>query len=137
MSEWRHKDVWGMDGKDFMVQVSRHSVTLISPGGGYDAEGPHRWCVYAYIYPKHPHFAAFDGTEAMWQDAAAMLPLHGGPSLCRKHLDADGKVTSYQVGADYNHLHDWPYTQYATKDDARAVFSDAAELHAWLMECAK
>ena len=137
MSEWRHKDVWSMDGKDFMVQVSRHSVTLIDPGCCYDSEGPHRWCIYAYIYPKHPHFAAFDGTETMWQDAAAMLPLHGGPSLCHKHLNAAGEVASYQVGADYNHLHDWRFTQQATKEDAREVFSDAKQLHAWLTECAK
>lgn len=136
MSKWNHKDLWRMSGKDFMVEVSRHSEPVREDSGCYDSEGPHRWCVYAYIYPKHPHFSAFNGTEDMWQDAAAMLPLHCGPSLCRKHLNAAGDVTSYQVGADYHHLHDWQYTQMATKDDARAVFNDAEELHTWLTGCA-
>jgi hypothetical protein len=134
MSDWRHKDIWSMDGKNFMIQVSRHSEPMREESGCYDSEGPHRWCVYAYIYPKHPHFAAFNGTEEMWQDAAAMMPMHSGPSLCRKHLNADGEVTSYQVGADYHHLHDWAYTQQATKDEAAGVFDDARELHTWLTE---
>jgi len=135
VSAWRHKDIWTMDGRDFTVQVSHHSVPVRDEGGCYDSEGPHHWCVYAYIYPKHPHFAAFNGTEDMWQDAAACLPLHGGPSLCHKHLSGkSGEVTSYQVGADYHHLHDWRFTQMATQDDARTVFADAEQLCAWLSE---
>lgn len=124
---YRHKDEWMREGRDFLVTVTRHSVQTL-----YDHEGTHRWCVYAYVYPKHPHFARFDGTETMWQDAATALPLHRGPSLCRKHMSAEGEVTSYQVGADYNHLHDDYFTHYATPDDAREVFSDADRLFAWL-----
>lgn len=126
--DWDHKDIWRRWGKDFMVEVSRHSAPRADESGCYDSEGPHRWCVYAYIYPKHPHFARFDGTETMYQDAASALILHGGPSFCRKHMNAAGEVTSYQVGADYHHLHDWRFTQYATKEDAYSVFSDAEEL---------
>lgn len=138
MNNWRHKDMWSMDGKNFMVLVSRHSEPVREASACFDSEGPHRWCVYAYVYPKHPHFAAFNGTEEMWQDAATQMPLHGGPSLCRKHLDGKtAEVTSYQVGADYHHLHDWQYTEYATQDDARSVFADAEELHAWLTERAQ
>jgi hypothetical protein len=133
VNDWRHKDIWSLDGKNFMVQVSRHSEPVREESACYDSRGSHRWCVYAYIYPKHPHFAAFNGTEEMWQAATTMLPLHGGPSLCHQHLKADGAVTSYQVGADYDHLHDWHFTQQATKEEAYEVFSDAEALHAWLM----
>ncbi len=133
---WDHKDLWRMNGPNFMVEVSRHSVPVRDEGCCYDSEGPHRWCVYAYIYPKHPHFARFNGTEEMRQEAASRLPLHGGPSFCRKHLNAKGEVTSYQVGADYNHLHDWFFTQHATKQEAATVFSDAEELHQWLKDAA-
>ena len=125
-SGFRHKDIWTMDGAGFSVQVSRHSVDFAA------YEGPHRWCVYAYIYPKHPHFARFDGTEDMWQDAAVALPLHAGPSLVRKHLSANGQTTSYQVGADYNHLHDDRFTHYGDAAEAYQVFADARELFAWL-----
>lgn len=124
---WRHKDIWTREGENFIVQVSRHSVGQSE----YERTGPHRWCVYAYVYPKHSAFASFDGPQ-MWQPAATRLPLHGGPSLLRWHYDDDGKPTSVQVGADYNHLHDERFTHMATADDARSVFADADELHAAL-----
>ena len=125
---WRHKDIWTRDGENFIVQVSRHSVMSINE---YDSTGPHRWCVYAYIYPEHQSFASFDGPN-MWQHAATRLPFHGGPSLLRWHYDDDRKPTSVQVGADYCHLHDDRFTHMATNDDARTVFADADELHAAL-----
>jgi hypothetical protein len=127
---WEHKDEWHSHGKDFLIVVKHHTV-VVHESNYY--EGPHRWCVYAYIYPKHPHFAKFDGPD-MWQDAAAEMPLHGGPSLLRWHRGDDGKPTSVQVGADYNHLHDDYFTQYSTADDAREVFIDAERLHAWLSD---
>lgn len=129
---FNRKELWRKWGKDFMVEVSRHEEPASDEYACYDSAGPHRWCVYAYIYPKHPHFAAFNGTEEMWQDAATSLPFHAGPSLCRKHFDNSGAVTSYQVGADYNHLHDTHYTRCATADEAWDVFEDAESLHARL-----
>lgn len=126
IKNYRHKDEWKRQGRDFLIVVSRHSVDVA------EYEGPHRWCVYAYVYPKHPHFARFDGTEKMWQDAASALPLHGGPSFCRKHMNAAGEVTSYQVGADYNHLRDDQYTHFATAEEACSVFVDANNLFDWL-----
>jgi hypothetical protein len=137
MNNWQHKDIWSMGGQNFMVQVSRHYEPVREASACFDSDGPHRWCVYVYIYPKHPLFAAFDGTEKMWQDAATQMPLHGGPSLCRMHFNTKGEITSYQVGADYHHLHDWHFTQHATQSDAAEVFSDADQLHAWLTERAK
>jgi len=125
---WRHKDVWTRDGTNFIVQVSRHSVEKVAE---YDSTGPHRWCVYAYIYPEHHEFASFKGPD-MWQDAATDLPLHGGPSMLRWHYNTSGEPTSVQVGADYNHLHDEDFTHMATDDDARKVFADADKLHSAL-----
>jgi len=128
--DWSHKDLWRMSGKHFVVEVSRHEEPRTEePYGCYDSEGPHRWCVYAYIHPKHPLFASFDGTEDMWQDAAASLPLHGGPSFLRIHTSHKTKeITSYQVGADYHHLHDDRFTRMATADEASEVFADARQL---------
>ena len=110
-----------------MVQVTRHTV---APGSFDFDEGEHRWAVYAYIYPRHPHFASFVGDD-MWQESAAIMPLHGGPSYLRRHF-YDGKECSIQVGADYHHLNDSYVTHYATKDDAREVFLDAESLFNWL-----
>lgn len=128
MNDWRHKDEWKKDGSGFLVVVSRHSVEVAD---AWQPDGPHRWCVYAYVYPSHPHFAAFSGPD-MWQEAASCMPLHGGPSLLRWHYDDNGKPTSVQVGCDYNHLHDSRYTHLATRDAAGSVFNDADELHEWL-----
>jgi hypothetical protein len=130
MSDWKRKDVWSKFGKDFMVEISRHEVENIRAFEEFDA-GNHRWAVYAYIYPKHPHFAQFVG-PAMWQDASSVLPLHGGPSLLRWHRAYDGTPTSVQIGADYSHLHDACFTLDATESDATVQFSDAQELFDWL-----
>jgi len=101
----------------------------------YDSDLGHRWAVYAYLYPTHPHFAKFDGSDRMFQAAACAMPLHCGPSFLRHHFSLkDGKpeVCSIQVGADYNHDGDWTYTRQATEEDALGVFNDAAELVQWL-----
>lgn len=124
MSNWTHKDIWKQSGKHFLIEISRHFRD--APEG----EGQNLWAVYAYIYPKHPHFANFDG-DGMWQDAASAMPGHSYPSYFRRH-EIDGKVTSMQVGWDYNHLHDDHYTYMATADDAGSIFYDADQLFAWL-----
>lgn len=130
MSDWRHKDCWKRAGKNFLIEVTRHS------GEPLDSfEGPHRWAVYAYIYPKHPYFAKFDGPH-MWQDATGVMPLHGGASLLEYPM-YEGVVTSVKVGADYHHLHDEEYTHCATKDEAASVFMDAEEIFRWLTERAE
>jgi hypothetical protein len=125
---WDHKDAWRKRGQDFMVEVTRHNGTEDI------SEGPHRWAVYAYIYPKHPHFAEFDGPH-MWQLAATCLPLHGYPSYLEYPM-YEGKVTSVKVGADYHHLHDYHFTHYATPNEAREVFDDAQALFDWLQAAA-
>jgi hypothetical protein len=135
-TDWNRKELWRKSGENFMIEISRHEVS-VSESACFDSEGPHRWCVYAYIYPEHPHFSAFDGSEDMRQDAATCLPLHCGPSFFRKHLNAKGETTSYQVGADYNHLYDWSFTQHANPEDAAEVFSDAQDLFDALTRRAK
>lgn len=125
--EWRHKDLWTVRGRDFAVEVSRHTE---SPD---EDRGEHRWAVYVYVYPAHPYFAAFDG-DSMWQDAATALPLHSYPSFLRWHRNDAGEPTSVQVGADYNHLYDTHFTHYATREDAAAVFADAKRLWAFMEE---
>ena len=129
--DWKHKDMWSLRGKNFLVQISRHGEEKPESERSfcYDEEGPHRWCVYAYIYPDHPNFGKFEG-DAIWQEASGALPLHGGCSFLRYHRSDDGaKVTSVQVGCDYNHLHDTEFTRYATKDEAYEVFADAEALY--------
>lgn len=124
MTKWDKKDEWHRSGKDFLVVVKRHSV---APSSYSPYEGVHRWAVYAYIYPTHRLFDAFSGPD-MWQPAAVALPMHGGPSLLRWHTGDDGKPCSVQVGADYHHLHDAHFTNYAIPEHADEVFSDADRL---------
>lgn len=121
MTEWDRKEEWHKRGNNFLIVIHRHEVKLLDP-----YEGPHRWAVYAYIYPKHPHFAAFKGPD-MWQDATS-LGFHGGCSFLRYHRGDAEEVMSVQCGADYHHLHDDRFTDMATPDEAHEVFSDAEEL---------
>jgi hypothetical protein len=128
MNTWNKKDLWSTRGKDYMVQISRHTVDTSSYA---PHEGVNRWAVYAYIYPKHRHFGRFEGSD-MWQDAASVLPLHAGPSYLRIHRDEEGNITSYQVGADYYHMYDDRFADYADLEDAYEVKRDAQELFDWL-----
>lgn len=125
--EWSPKREWWFNGRDFLIQVKHH----ISQSS--DREGPNLWNVYAFIYPKHPHFAKFQG-ETIFQDAASEMPFHWNASYCRAHYDAKGAVTAYQVGSDYDHLHDAYYRQSEPEDgkpDSR-VLRDAEDLIRWL-----
>ena len=123
---WDHKDQWRKHGKDFLIVVERFNA----PTDAYGDRGQHRWCVHAYIYPKHLHFAAFNGPQ-MGQEATGVMPLHGGASLLEYPM-YEGKVTSAKVGADYDHLHDEEFTHMATKEEAWEVFQDADMLFDWL-----
>lgn len=126
MSEWDKKTLWIKRGKNFAVEVSRHNGPALDP-----SDGVNRWCVYAYIYPKHPHFAAFSG-DRLFQDATNCMPLHGDCSYLRYHLNSDGTYASIQVGADYSHFNDGHYTHMNDEKEAASVFADADELFTWL-----
>lgn len=129
MDNWKKKELWKRDGRDFCVEVSRHEAL---EGLGL---GPNRWAVYCYIYPQHPHFKEFNG-PSIWQEATEVLPLHGGCTFLRYHIadDKHRSVTSIQVGADYNRLHDEGYTFCDDPGSAYQVFRDADELYGWLTE---
>jgi hypothetical protein len=131
MNEWEHKDIWKKRGDNFAIEVSRHTGWRAPDTNDAPTDVEHRWCVYAYIYPKHPHFAAFTD-ETLFQPAAVALNMHGYPSYVQKHISAEGVCTSWQVGADYSHLHDTRFSTYATQEDAWEVFGDADDLHALL-----
>ena len=127
MSDWEKRDVWTKRERTFAVEVSHHEAPPLRSGLAMD-EGPHRWAVYAYVYPEHPLFKALDANGGIWQAATGHLPLHVGCSLFRTHRREDGAITSYQIGADYHHLYDEFYTHMATREDARLVFLDAEAL---------
>lgn len=132
---YRKSENWKREGKGFMVMVNHYTEPQREEAACFDSEGPHRWCVYAYVYPSHPHFAAFDGTETMWQGAATMMPGHSYPSFLRIHTkQPDNAVCSYQVGWDYNHHGDWEYTRLANEHEAFGVFADADQLFDWLRQ---
>ena len=134
MSEkYRKTDDWKRSGENFMIVVNHHAVGKAAELERFDSMGIHRWCIYAYIYPKHWHFGAFDGTEEMFQDAASAMPLHGGPSFLRIHMDATkNEILSYQVGCDYSHYQDDEYTNMKNEHEAFGVFADADRLFNWL-----
>lgn len=133
--DWKMKRIWQRRGTDFLIEISCHTADarqdpFQDPGLIPDNEGIYRWCVYAYIYPKHPYFYKFDDSDAMWQPAAQAMPLHRGPSYFRRHIEKDGNTTSIQVGADYHHYGDSLFTQQSKLDGK--VLTDAGELFNWL-----
>ena len=77
--KWKRREEWLCVRPTFCVVVKHWTEDA-----GFRGEGPHRWGVYAYLYPKHPLFAEFK-TDDIWQDASFELPLHGGTSLFRRH----------------------------------------------------
>lgn len=134
MEGWEHKDEWWKRGKDFLVVV-KHSArpTLEDMGICFDSEGPHLWNVYAYIYPNHKLFPSFDPEGEMFQDATQSFPLHCGCTFFEAH-ERDGKVISYQIGSDYNHIYDTRFSRSEPPEDVEnfEVFRDAQELYEWL-----
>lgn len=123
---WRRKEEWKRAGEQFIVTVEHFMAD--GPAIDHDDAGE-RWCVYAYIYPKHPRFKRFDGT-GIYQDATSDLPLHSGCTYLRQHRDNDGSVTSFQVGADYNHLYDSRFTH--EREFGGTVKADADRLFDFL-----
>lgn len=99
--------------------------------------GANCWNVYAYIYPEHPLFeklsAHTSGDNSESYGLTGSMPLHGGQTFFELNYGADNKVESVQVGCDYMHLGDDRFNGYATREDACEVFSDAEDLHAYLL----
>jgi hypothetical protein len=121
--QWKRSEDWKREGKHFLVLV-HHYVTPAIDGL---CEEENKWCVYAYLYPKHWRFATVVGDQ-IWQEALENLRLHCGCTFLKRHYFDNGEVCSIQFGADYNHLHDERYLLMSTAEDARSVFNDADEL---------
>ena len=136
MQKWAHKDEWKRFGTNFLISVSRHTEKRSGLPAEYFTDGPNRWCLYVYIYPKHPKFGTFD-SDSMWQDATQSMPLHGGCTYLRYHAEPNGSINSIQVGCDYNHYRDEQYSFMETQEDARSVFADAEELFNYMEDYAK
>lgn len=126
---WDKKDLWRLSGSHFLIEVSRH--TVINTLSIDTHKGPHRWCVYAYIYPQHPHFKRITG-DNIFQEATLELPLHWLPSLLRYHYNSAGDITSVQIGADYDHIEDIEFTWMKDEIEANECFEDAEHLFEWL-----
>lgn len=130
--DWDRKSEWRKMGNGFQVQVSRHERGLSEI---FSDEGPHRWSVYAYIYPKHPMFGRFIPYGKTWQEAATSLPLHAYPSFFKAHRANDEdreEITAFQVGSDYNHLHDERFTYMDDDNFPEEVAFDAQALFDFL-----
>jgi hypothetical protein len=128
MKPWDKKEEWLCRGTNFLIMVKHHLKSYVKED---DPTGQHLWNVYAYIYPKHPHFDTFIDTDDLYQEACTKLPLHCGASFLSGHYDKNGVCTSIQVGSDYNHLYDKCYTH---EEYAPTVFLDATELYDYLEE---
>ncbi len=128
---FQHKDEWRVNGSNFCIVISKHEVTPSPDEELFRHEGIYRWAVYAYIYPKHPRFALFSG-KSIFQDGCS-LPLHGGCSYIQSH-ELDGKITSWQVGADYHHDGDSHFTELGTLDRVTTVVYDAERLYDFLQK---
>lgn len=127
--EWKHRDLWALRHEGFTVEVSRH----VEHAHEELSLGPNSWCVYVYVYPEHPLFESIDLNEGIWPAVLANFPLHEGCSFFWVHQEFGGKVTSVQIGCDYNHYGDNCYTHMATKAEASSVFRDAEELFDWML----
>ena len=112
MSEWDQSHAWQRRGKGFLIQI-KHSTRTRSEIDIAMGEGVNIWNIYVYIYPNHSLFDSFDIDGGMWQEAASSLIMHGSPSYFTAHkadLSDVNKITAFQIGCDYNHLHDENYT---------------------------
>lgn len=123
---WRHSDEWKREGKGFLVAVKRHSRPEFNRDYSEVIGEQHCWCVYLYVYPKHPDFARFDPDGDMWSQPP--YECHSYVSLFHAHRDEKGVITSFQLGWDYQHDGDSYFSELATASAASSVFYDASRL---------
>ena len=136
---------WSRKGGSFNVQVVNHLKdvsalqSIFEAGGIASDDGGQRWNVYAFIFPVHPLFAKLDPESDSWsgQEVISAMPFHYGASYLRRHFNEKGELSCYQIGSDYNHLHDEFFTRAVTTDDAWQVFKHACDLFDHLEAIAK
>lgn len=125
---FRFKREWKLEGKHFNLVVSCHEEEVDEPVC-WDSEGPYRWCIYVYVYPKHKLFGEFNPDAGMWQQPGPNF--HSGCTFFRPHYEKDGTITSFQIGCDYNHLWDTRHTREFMNN---TVFRDAREIFRFMEE---
>lgn len=131
---WDQQEKWKTRVCEGLACLAQIEVVHWTLGGVVEYQGRrgnNHWNVYVYLYPKHPMFAAFSAADVDTYEITRDMPLHGGQTYFERHFNEAAEVTSVQVGCDYGHYGDEMYSQFATKDDARLVFSDAEDLFAW------
>ena len=118
---WKHKDVYTLNGTNFAVEVVRWNFYPIN---NPETNNNNVWNLYVYIYPKHPAFAKYQD-----KDNADRIPFHGGCTLYQVHNNpVTNDITSIQIGCDYNHYMDHHYQEMNTMEDASSIFWDAEQL---------
>ena len=123
--QFRFKREWKLEGKHFNLVVSCHEEDRSQ----FSYDGPYRWCIYVYVYPKYKLFGEFDPDGGMWDQPGPQM--HGGYTYFRPHYAKDGTITSFQIGCDYNHIYDDHHTREFMND---TVFRDAQEIFRYMEE---
>lgn len=131
---FKHKNCYVLSGEHFAVEITRHSVDI-----ALSFDGGQRWCVYAYIHPKHPFFKIVnkidpdDYFNSMYSLEVNNL-LHGGCTYFVKINQKSYKMNNKYIkfGADYNHYEDKRFTFYKDLYEAFDVHDDAKRLYDYL-----
>lgn len=126
-ANWREE--WRREGESFLVTVKHHTEPI---DAHRPEKGPHRWAVYAYVYPPHPRFSTLRDGMGIFDDALFDWPLHCGCSRIQVYRVNGTEITSFEIGADYAHSGDDHFTFYNTPDLASSVFFDADRLFDFL-----
>lgn len=122
---WDKTEMWRHRARRSTVEINHRAVsaeyTKLFPN-----EGPHRWNIYAYIYPPHPLFQSLitEGRTAIPKE----MPLHGGASLFSYCRHEGEEITAVKIGVDYNHHQDDRFSRMCDRVAANEVFVDAEKL---------
>ena len=100
---------WIEKGEGFSVEVKRwynppSKFSLESDIFDDEDNGPWRWNVYAYIFPKHPIFKEIE-SDSLFEIGEIAEYFHWGISYHDWKRNEDS-ITCKQLGSDYGHLHD-------------------------------
>lgn len=144
MSEYKEKRIWTKQCDTHSIEISRHEK-----GYAPDGEGKYAWCVYVYVYPKHPLFVQLDinSSSYLYNDIISRMPLHGGCTYCSINytdherggagedyktveLEAPKRI-SIKIGCDYAHLYDEGFS-FIEDPMGTAIFREAEDLDEWM-----
>lgn len=96
------------------------------------------WNIYVYLFQHHAAFNRFTGiTEQNYISSDTVLDFHGGCTYFQRSWNSEGRIVRVKLGCDYAHYGDEQYEDFATKEDAWKVFSDAQDLITQVIELHK